>query len=166
MHDIKNLVPARHTSTKYQVPQERQEYSEHKEQEQHQEQQEDRENQERQQHHKEAKNTKNDKNSNETQNNKQHEQHQQVRKWHEGLLPSIRFVVSIIVVEKVSTSPGRIGKALHRATSFGSSPCLTDKILLPFLQSKMCPHGKTSHRLPMTQYIILVKSMLLISVRL
>ena len=45
-----------------------------------------------------------------------------------GLLPSMRFTVSLIVVKKVSTSPVGIGCALYRASSLGPGALQTGGI--------------------------------------
>ena len=49
------------------------------------------------------------------------------------LFPS-SLIAGLTVLQKVSTSPVGIGNAMHKATSFGSGPCLDDKIRLPSRQ--------------------------------
>ena len=50
------------------------------------------------------------------------------------------MVVNLMVLKNVSSSPVGIGTALYKTTSFGSGPCLNDKIRLPSLQLLMCRH--------------------------
>ena len=52
----------------------------------------------------------------------------------------MKSVGSLIVAKKASTSLAGIRKALHKANALGPNECLSDRTLLPLLQSHLSPH--------------------------